>query len=38
VTLTDPVTGATKTLPLTLPPPTGAQKPPAAQPATPPKK
>jgi preprotein translocase subunit SecG len=43
VTLADPVTGATKTLPLTLPPPTGAQKPPAAQqpaskPATPPKK
>lgn len=43
VTLSDPTTGTTKTLPLTLPPPAGAQQPPAAQqpeskPATPPKK
>ena len=43
VTLTDEATGASKTLPITLPPPSGEQKAPAAKqpeskPATPPKK
>jgi preprotein translocase subunit SecG len=43
VTLTDEATGASKTLPITLPPPPGEQKAPAAKqpeskPATPPKK
>jgi preprotein translocase subunit SecG len=43
VTLGDTATGASKTLPLTLPPPPGAQQPPGAKqpeskPATPPKK
>jgi len=43
VTLTDEATGASKTLPITLPPPGGEQKAPAAKqpeskPATPPKK